>query len=63
MKHMLDDHKEAIALFEREAKHGQDPDLKRFAADTLPTLREHLKLARKVVGVKDDEKSKDHSGR
>jgi putative membrane protein len=63
MKHMLNDHKEAIALFDREAKQGQDPELKRFAADTLPILREHLKLARKVAGVKDDEKSRDHSGR
>jgi putative membrane protein len=54
MKQMVNDHKEAVALFEREAKDGQDPQLRDFASKTLPTLREHLKLARKIAGI--DEK-------
>ncbi|SRR5579885_757965 len=38
-------HKEAVALFEEEAKNGKDADLKAFAEKTLPTIREHLKMA------------------
>ncbi|HLJ94969.1 MAG TPA: DUF4142 domain-containing protein [Gemmataceae bacterium] len=50
MSHMISDHKEAITLFEHEAKDGQDPELKEFASKTLPILREHLKMARKIAG-------------
>ncbi|HEX4234990.1 MAG TPA: DUF4142 domain-containing protein [Caldimonas sp.] len=42
---MIADHKSAIALFQKEAKSGSDPDLKSFAGKTLPTLQEHLKMA------------------
>ena len=45
MSHMVADHKKDIAEFEKEASAGQDPEIKAFAAKTLPTLREHLKLA------------------
>lgn len=38
-------HKEAVSLFERYAKGGDDAQLKAFAGKTLPTLQEHLKLA------------------
>jgi predicted outer membrane protein len=38
------DHESDIPAFEQEAAHGSDADLKRFAADTLPALREHLAL-------------------
>jgi predicted outer membrane protein len=38
------DHETDIPAFEQEAAHGSDADLKRFAADTLPALREHLSL-------------------
>jgi putative membrane protein len=37
-------HLRAIALFENEAKNGQNPDLKSLAQQTLPALREHLKM-------------------
>jgi putative membrane protein len=47
-KQMVEDHKKAVDLFERMSKNATDPDLKKFAADTLPTLRQHLKLAREV---------------
>lgn len=45
---MVKDHREDIAEFEKEANAGNDPDIKGFAAETLPTLREHLKLAEKA---------------
>ena len=37
-------HRASIKLFEREASEGSNPELKAFAAKTLPTLREHLKM-------------------
>ena len=38
-------HKEAIAMFKREAEHGSDPDVKAFAQQTLPVLEKHLSMA------------------
>ncbi|HZQ63262.1 MAG TPA: DUF4142 domain-containing protein [Casimicrobiaceae bacterium] len=45
MKDQVKDHKKDVKEFEKEAKNAKDPDVKKFAADTLPTLQEHLKLA------------------
>jgi putative membrane protein len=45
------DHKGAVALFEEEAKSGKDADLKAFANATLPTLREHLKMAEDLAAT------------
>lgn len=47
-KQMVEDHEAAIKLFEHEAKIGTDQNIKKFAEDTLPTLREHLKQAQMV---------------
>lgn len=49
MRDMVQDHKTDIGEFEREANHGSDPDLKAFAAKTLPTLREHLRMAESAL--------------
>ena len=54
MAAMLDDHRKDVAAFQIEAKSGKDPDVKAWAAKTLPTLTEHLKLAQsanKAVGT------------
>jgi putative membrane protein len=60
MKHMVEDHKEDVAAFEKEAKDGKDSKVKAFAGKTLPTLKEHLKLAEetydKVKGNKNKER-------
>ena len=40
------DHKEDVALFKKESMKGKDSQLKSFAASTLPTLEEHLKMAK-----------------
>lgn len=49
---MIAEHKKDIKEFEKEAKNGKDPDLKAFAAQTLPTLREHLKQAQDLHQAK-----------
>jgi len=39
-------HKEAVSLFQRYAKGGDNPDLKKWAEQTAPTLEHHLQMAR-----------------
>jgi len=46
MKAMVADHVEDVNAFKMEAKSGKDADVKAWAAKTLPTLEEHLKMAR-----------------
>jgi putative membrane protein len=48
MAHMVTAHLQAVALFQQEAKGGQDPDVKAWAGKTLPTLQEHLKMASSI---------------
>ena len=48
MSEMVRDHTEDIALFERAAETSTDPELKAWAARSLPMLRDHLALARQV---------------
>jgi putative membrane protein len=38
-------HKDAVSLFERYAKGGDDAKLKDWAGKTLPTLEHHLEMA------------------
>jgi putative membrane protein len=42
---MIRAHEHTIALFKREASSGQSPQLKQFAAMTLPVLYHHLHVA------------------
>ena len=48
MAHMVAAHAQAVALFQKEAKGGADPDAKAWAAKTLPTLQEHHKMAQSI---------------
>ena len=41
-------HKDAVSLFERYAKGGDDPKLKDWAGKTLPALRHHLEMAQAI---------------
>ncbi len=41
----LDGHQEAVALFEQYAANGDNADLKQWASQTLPRLKEHLSMA------------------
>lgn len=45
---MLKDHNEAVALFKKESIAGKNADLKSFAGETLPTLQQHLAMAKKL---------------
>jgi putative membrane protein len=45
MRLMVDDHRKDVAEFEKESKDQDNADVRAFAAKTLPTLQEHLKLA------------------
>jgi putative membrane protein len=38
-------HKDAVSLFERYSKSGDNPKLKDWAGKTLPTLQHHLEMA------------------
>ncbi len=42
-------HEEMIRLYEAEAHSGRDPQLRAFAADTLPMLKAHLTAARQLA--------------
>ncbi len=49
---MVADHKMDIALFQKEANSGSDPDVKAFASKTLPTLQEHQKMINGIAAKK-----------
>lgn len=49
MNDMVKDHKKDVSDFRRESKSAQDPDVKKFAAQTLPTLEDHLKQAESIA--------------
>ena len=44
-------HKNAIALFKREAEHGEDADVKAWAKTMIPTLEGHLRTAENLAKV------------
>jgi putative membrane protein len=45
-RYMVQDHIHDVAAFKQEANYGKDPSIKAFASATLPTLVDHLKMAR-----------------
>jgi putative membrane protein len=46
MTMMVNDHVKAVSLFEKNAQEAADPEVKAFAKKMLPTLQDHLKMAR-----------------
>lgn len=66
MKQMVKDHEAAVKLFSRESERGTDADTKAFAAKTLPTLQNHLQMARtlngSVKGMKSDKSNNNSNG-
>jgi len=54
MRAMIQDHNQDIAEFRKESKQAHDRDVRSFANTTLPTLEDHLRMAKQVgseVGV------------
>jgi putative membrane protein len=49
MRDMVTDHEKAVQFFSTVAKEGQDAAIKAFASQTLPTLQEHLQMARQLT--------------
>jgi len=49
MTDMVKDHEKDVAEFQKESKDAQDPDLKAWVTRTLPTLQDHLKMAKQVA--------------
>jgi putative membrane protein len=50
LQNELQGHKQVISEFEQELDHGQDQAVKNYAAQTLPTLQDHIRIAEDVVG-------------
>lgn len=48
MKKMVQDHRQDVSEFQREANSGGEEMLRSFASKSLPTLQEHLRLAEQV---------------
>ena len=49
MTHMVEDHEKDVAEFDKASTSSQDSDLKAWAGKTLPTLKQHLELAKTVA--------------
>jgi putative membrane protein len=58
MQDMVQDHNQDVAEFQKEASNGKDPAVKNFAQQTLPVLKEHLKMAETSQQAVSEGKSK-----
>jgi putative membrane protein len=45
---MVKDHQKDVTLFQKQTTSATDPDVKAYAAKTLPTLQDHLQMARDI---------------
>jgi putative membrane protein len=58
-KIVLNEHKDGVKTFAREAQAGQSPDVREYASRTLPKLQEERQLAAQLeTGAKSGSKSK-----
>jgi putative membrane protein len=56
VKGMIEDHKQDIKEFQKEASEGKDSDARAFASAILPTLQKHLEKIQAIAasaGIKD----------
>ncbi len=50
MMMMVNDHQKVVSMFEKYSGEASDPDVRAFARKMLPTLQDHLKMARELSG-------------
>lgn len=48
MDEMRKDHKKDVSAFKQQSTSGSDPEVKSWAAATLPTLQEHMQMAERT---------------
>jgi putative membrane protein len=58
---MVRDHQEDVKEFQKQANSASDPDVKSFASNNLPTLQEHLKMAKDMSKGKPSRGTSDRS--
>lgn len=61
-QHMVNDHVRAVTEFKAEAKNGTNPQIKDFAAKSVPVLETHLRLARNMVNSVNARRATGQSG-
>ncbi len=49
---MVDEHKDAVDLLQKEADKGNDADLRNFAATKLPTIQHHHEMIKSIKEAK-----------
>ena len=60
MSMMVKDHVKDVAEFQKASKNAKDSDVKSFASSTLPTLQDHLKMARDISSALNKKTSGEH---
>ena len=60
-KNQLAAHICAVELFTAEAKHGHDPEVKAWAAKTLPHLKQHLHMAMRLAKEEMDKSASENA--
>jgi putative membrane protein len=50
VREMVKAHDKDVTMFEKQSRDSRDPELKAWAGQKLPTLREHQTLARELAG-------------
>jgi putative membrane protein len=63
MEYKVRHHQQEVKEFERMAAQAKDPDVRAFAAKTVPVLKEHLEEARSISGKVGAATSSSTSGR
>ena len=49
MQAMVTDHNHDVSAFQKYSRSGSDPEVKAWAAKTLPTLEEHQQMAKQAA--------------
>jgi predicted outer membrane protein len=58
----VEGHQKAVEVFQKEAREGQNADLKKAAQKALPTIQQHLKTAQELAAKKGVQSGADWTG-